>query len=73
MDSRQIPFVETRADGTKMKMYGAYEKLSMGDIVVITTVPLDTVLEAVYRTRKNNIYLTLAVFFISVMVILLSN
>ena len=70
VDSRQIPFVETRADGTKMKMYGAYEKLSMGDIVVITTVPLDNVLEAVYRTRKNNIYLTLAVFFISVMVIL---
>ena len=72
-DSRQIPFFETETvDGKEIKTeyYGAYEKLSLGDIVVMTTVPLNSVLEGVLTTRRNNIYLMGVVFFLSVIFIL---
>ena len=72
-DSRQIPFFEiTEVDGkqTKTEFYGAYEKLSFGDIVVLTTVPLNSVLEGVLTTRRNNIYLMGVVFFLSIIFIL---
>lgn len=69
-DSRQIPFDVTDENGTVIKYFGAYQKLGMGDIAVLTTVPVASVLEAVLETRKNNLYLTAAVFFISVLIIL---
>ena len=72
-DSRQIPFFdEIEEDGKtrKVEYYGAYEKLSFGDIVVMTTVPLSSVLEGVLTTRRNNIYLMGIVFFLSVIFIL---
>ena len=72
-DSRQIPYFETETlDGktVKTEYYGAYEKLSYGDIVVMTTVPLNSVLEGVLTTRRNNIYLMGIVFFVSVIFIL---
>lgn len=69
-DSRQIPFGITEDDGRITRFYGAYQKLGMADIVVLTTVPLDSVLEAVRTTRKNNLYLTAAVFFLSTIIIL---
>lgn len=72
-DSRQIPFFETEIlDGKEVKTeyYGAYEKLSFGDIVVMTTVPLSSVLEGVLTTRRNNIYLMGIVFFLSIIFIL---
>lgn len=69
-DSRQIPFSIFNDDGTEQKFYGAYQKISLADIVVLTTVPLDSVLEAVRTTRKNNLYLTAAVFFLSTIIIL---
>lgn len=69
-DSRQIPFVDKDENGKKMHFYGAYKKLSFGDIVVVTTVPLDFVLEGVRATRRNNIYLTLVVLCISIAIIL---
>ena len=69
-DSRQIPYNVLSEDGKSLSFFGAYEKISLADIVVLTTVPLDTVLEAVRNTRRNNIYLTLAVFFLSVIIIL---
>ena len=50
--------------------YGAYCKIGVGDISVLTTVPLAYVLEGVETTRRNNIYLTLVVFFLSIIAIL---
>jgi len=72
-DSRQIPFINIeniKGKNKKVNYYGAYEKLSFGDIVVLTTVPLDSVLEGVISTRKNNIYLMGIVFFLSIVFIL---
>ena len=69
-DSRQILYEVTDSSGKKSRYYGAYKKLAFGDIVILTTVPFDTILEGVITTRKNNIYLTCIVFFLSVMFIL---
>lgn len=69
-DSRQIPFEIVSEDGNVVHYFGAYEKISAGDIVVLTTVELDTVLEGVRNTRKNNILITAIVFFVSILLIL---
>ena len=69
-DSRQIVFSADDGTGEKIKFYGAYQKLSMADVVVLTTVPIDSVLEAVRTTRRNNIYLTGVIFFLSIMIVL---
>lgn len=69
-DSRQIPYTEIDEEGIERHFFGAYQKLVFGDIVILTTVPLDTVLEAVNKTRENNIYLTIVVFCLSVIIIL---
>lgn len=64
-DSMQVPFVMEDGSGKKSHYYGAYQKLSVADIVMATVVPLDSVLEGVRTTRRNNIYLTGIVFFLS--------
>ncbi len=69
-ESRQIPFSVIDGSSKKTDYFGAYQKLSFGDIVVFTTVPVDSVLEGVRTTRTNNIYLTGIVFFLSVIIIL---
>ncbi len=69
-DSRQIPFSVIDENSKKTDYFGAYQKLSFGDIVVFTTVPVDSVLEGVRTTRTNNIFLTGIVFFLSVIIIL---
>ncbi len=69
-DSMQIPFVVEDESGKKSNYYGAYQKLSIADIVMITVVPLDSVLAGVRVTRRNNIYLTGIVFFLSIIIIL---
>lgn len=69
-DSRQIPFSVVDENNKKTDYFGAYQKLSFGDIVVFTTVPVDSVLEGVRTTRTNNIFLTGIVFFLSVIIIL---
>lgn len=69
-DSRQIPFSIIDENKKKIDYFGAYQKLSIGDITVLTTVPVDSILEGVRTTRKNNIYLTGIVFFLSVIIIL---
>lgn len=69
-DSRQIPFSVIDENKKKTDYFGAYQKLSIGDITVFTTVPVDSILEGVRTTRKNNIYLTGIVFFLSVIIIL---
>ena len=69
IESRQIPFT-MEEDGKIVKYFGAFQKLSYGDIVVLTTVPVNNVLEGVYTTLKNNIFLTGIVFFLSIAIIL---
>lgn len=70
-DSRQVPFKVKDEKGKFVSYYGAYKKLDFADIVVLTTVDLDSVLQGVRNTRKNNIYLTLSVFFVSIIFILI--
>ena len=69
-ESRQIPFSVVDENNKKTDYFGAYQKLSFGDVVVFTTVPVDSILEGVRITRTNNIYLTGIVFFLSVIIIL---
>ncbi|MGP1459310.1 MAG: adenylate/guanylate cyclase domain-containing protein [Treponema sp.] len=69
-DSRQIVYTADDGEGNKAKFYGAYQKLSMADAVILTTVPIASVLEGVVATRRNNIYLTGIVFFLSIMLVL---
>lgn len=71
VDGRQILFSVVGEDGGETEYFGAWRKLSFGDIATVTTVPLDSVLEAVRTTRKNNILLTIVVFFLSIMIVLL--
>ena len=64
--NRQILYKD--ADGKKY--FGAYQKLSVGDIGVLTTVPSAAVFESVNRTTRNNVYLTVAVVCIAIVFIL---
>ena len=68
--SFQTMFTMEEEDGKVENYYGAYERLSIGDIVVLTTVPETVVLEAVNYTKHNNFMLTLLVFFIAIPVML---
>ena len=63
--SRQLLF--TDADG--INFFGAYTKLSIGDMAVITTIPTDVVFEAVNATTRRNIYLTIGVLFSAILFI----
>ena len=69
--ARQIPYNEVdEATSKKVPYYGAYQKLPLADIVVMTIVPLDNVLEGARTTTKNNVYLTAAILCISIILIL---
>lgn len=63
--NRQIIFTDT--DGTRY--FGAYSKISIADIGVITTIPYKDVMEPVYKTLRRNIYLTAAILFLAVLFI----
>lgn len=65
-ENRQILY--TDSDGRKY--FGAYQKLAVGDIGVLTTVPSAKVFESVNRTTRNNIYLTIAVLCIAIVFVL---
>lgn len=69
-DSRQIPFVTLDAKGKKTHWFGAYEKTAMADIVVITEVSRDIVLDAVKKTFINNIFIMGGVFFLTLIIAL---
>lgn len=56
--------------GKTKKYIGAFKKIGMADISIFTSVSLDVVLEGVYTTRRNNLYLMAIVFFISIIFIL---
>jgi adenylate cyclase len=49
----------TDEDGTRF--FGAFTKLSLGNVAVITTIEYDRVFEGIAATTRRNIYLTLAV------------
>ena len=69
-ESRQIIYKAADENGNETEFIGAYQKITVADICVFTSVPLDTVLEGVKTTRRNNLYLMGVVFFISVVFIL---
>ncbi|MBQ9239492.1 MAG: adenylate/guanylate cyclase domain-containing protein [Treponema sp.] len=69
---RQIAYTEyDEMTGKSVVYYGAFQTLQVADTIIVTTVSLDVVLEGVYTTRRNNIYLTVAVLCISIALILL--
>ncbi|MCR5723775.1 MAG: adenylate/guanylate cyclase domain-containing protein [Treponema sp.] len=69
-ESRQIIFEDVNEAGKRAKFIGAYQKIDIADMYVLTTVPLDTVLEGVRTTRRNNLYLMGIVLFVSIIFIL---
>ena len=69
-ESRQIIYDFTDEEGKTTQFIGAYQKIPIADISVFTSVPLNTVLEGVQTTRRNNLYLMGVVFFISIVFIL---
>ena len=69
-ESRQIVYNFVDNFGKTKKYIGAFQKIGMADISIFTSVSLDTVLEGVYTTRRNNLYLMAIVFFISIIFIL---
>lgn len=56
-------------DGTRY--FGAYKKLSFGNLAVVTNIERDTALKSVNSLTWQNIYLTLAVIFISILFVAL--
>ncbi|MBE6354910.1 adenylate/guanylate cyclase domain-containing protein [Treponema sp.] len=69
-ESRQIVYDFVDNFGKTKKYIGAFQKIGMADISIFTSVSLDVVLEGVYTTRRNNLYLMAIVFFISIIFIL---
>ncbi len=63
-DNRQVLYT---MDGKTY--FGAYEKLSIGDIGVLTTVEQSVVLEAVTQTLIRNLWLSLSILFLAVLFI----
>ncbi len=61
--SRQIAFTDENGVG----YFGAYTKLSVADVAVITTIETALVFEAVNSTVAQNIYLSLAVLCIAIL------
>ncbi|MDE7291069.1 MAG: HAMP domain-containing protein [Treponemataceae bacterium] len=61
-ENRQVLFVD--ADGKEY--FGAYQKIALGDLAVVTTVQSEIIFENVRLTTKRNIYLGMAVLFISI-------
>lgn len=59
---RQIFF----KDNDESDYFGAYQKLSFANLVVITTIKSDIIYESVNSTTRRNIYLTFAVFFLAI-------
>ena len=60
--ARQIPFNDIDAETSKkVPYYGAYQKLPLADIVVMTIGPGDNGLDGARTATKNNVYLTAAI------------
>ena len=63
--SRQIMFSNT--DG--QQYFGAYNRLNLGDLGVITIIAADMVFEPIYANMLRNIYLTITILFLTVIFI----
>ncbi len=63
--NRQVVF----SDEEGIEYFGAYTKLSVGDVAVITTIPSSLVFEAVNSTVYQNIFLSLAVLCLAILFI----
>ncbi len=69
-DSRQVLF-EIGGDGKPSEhWFGAYEKISIADIVVLTVVSRDVIMGAVNKTFRNNMFLMGVVFFLTLIIAL---
>ncbi len=64
-DNRQ--FIFTGLDGKRY--FGAYQKLDFADLAVFTTIEYNKALRAVTNQTKQNIYLSLAILFLSILFI----
>lgn len=64
---RQIVFEDEQGK----KFFGAYHKLSIADIGVLTTADYDLVFEAIRQTVRFNIYLAIAILCISIVIVLI--
>lgn len=62
---RQIFFT----DNDKNDYFGAYQKLSFANLVVITTIKAEIIYESIKATTRRNIYLTFAIFFLAIIFI----
>lgn len=69
--AQQTLFTAEGEDGKAQKFYGAWQKIDIADIAVLTTVPLEVVTEGVMNTLRSNLYLTAVIMFISMALILI--
>lgn len=60
---------QIRFDSDGVNYYGAYKKLSVSGSAVVTVVPTSIVLAAVNKTTYRNLYLTVAVLALSILLI----
>lgn len=63
--SRQLLF----SDENGIKYFGAYTQLALGDCAIITMIAEDTIFESIRATTRRNIYLSLAVLAIAILII----
>jgi adenylate cyclase len=63
--NRQLLYTDESGE----EFFGAYKKISQGDIGVITTVQSSVIFETVHTTTRRNVYLTVVVLAISIMII----
>lgn len=72
---KNLPFSKSKAEQVTYKnedgieYIGAYTKLDIGSCAVITEIQTKVVLEAVYATTRRNIYLTIAILSIAIMIV----
>lgn len=70
-DIQQIRYTDVDELGNSYQAIGAYQRISVADIAVLTSVSLDRVLEGVNTTRTNNLYITAIILFASIIIILI--
>ncbi|MCQ2587045.1 MAG: HAMP domain-containing protein [Treponema sp.] len=58
-------------DTDEVEYFGAYERIPIADVAVLTTIQKELALEDLNKQTKTNIYVTLAVLFIAVLFIFL--
>lgn len=67
-DAAQVPFTTTDESGKESHWFGAFEKIAIGDIFVLTVVSKEKVLGAVNTTFRNNLFLMGIVFFLTTII-----